>query len=108
MTADATPARITKEAGHTGNILLVDDDKFLLDMYSRGNFAERQMKDHELEIVKQLKTAKMMLIKKAEAKKITPRFVGGKSKTWVAIFKIRPDARAKAKLVKTPAAVTSR
>ena len=34
MTADATPARITKEAGHTGNILLVDDDKFLLDMYS--------------------------------------------------------------------------
>ena len=31
----------------------------LLDMYSRGNFAERQMKDHELEIVKQLKTAKI-------------------------------------------------
>ena len=31
----------------------------LLDMYSRGNFAERQMRESELEVIKQLKTTKI-------------------------------------------------
>ena len=34
MTVDAKTGSVSNGGSHTGNILLVDDDKFLLDMYS--------------------------------------------------------------------------
>ena len=34
MTQESNKENTSQQTGHTGNILLVDDDKFLLDMYS--------------------------------------------------------------------------
>lgn len=47
------------DAGSISEIRNNQTGYILLDMYSRGNFAERQMKESEIEIIKRLKTTKI-------------------------------------------------